>query len=234
MDRVRSLPLLLSVLLLAPSPTGAGEPSARSHPSDLQPGARALVGTRPAVTPSVSRPASRARSIPHVPDAPPAPTIPTPGATTGSAWGGYLGSVESQVRRSLSRIHVRWEGTMAPGAPHEHAPGRDRGASGSAPREPSAGLGVPRELSLGQAIPNPSSRSVTLWLDLPEPSWVRFSILDVAGRMIEESSERRPAGRSSLVWPARSSSSAAAPGIYFARVTVNGRILPTRRWVLIP
>jgi hypothetical protein len=93
---------------------------------------------------------------------------------------------------------------------------------------------VPRALALGPAIPNPSSRSVTLWLDLPEPSWVRFTILDVAGRMIEESSDRRPAGRSPLVWPARSSSSTVAPGIYFARVTVNGRILPTRRWVVIP
>jgi len=93
---------------------------------------------------------------------------------------------------------------------------------------------VPRELALGPAIPNPSSRVVTLRLDLPEPAFVRFCILDVAGRLIEESDERRPAGRSSLVWPARNSSGTAAPGIYFARVTVNGKVLPTRRWVVIP
>jgi hypothetical protein len=198
MARVRSLPLLLGVLLLAPSLAGASEP----------------LGSLPAPPPPRSGPA--------------------PAATNGGAWGGYIGSIESQVRRALARTHVRVERVTSPTAPQPHEPGGVGGTSGAAPREPSAGLGLPRELALGPAIPNPSARSVTLRLDLPEPAWVRFSILDVAGRLIEESSERRPAGRSSLVWPAREAAARVVPGIYFARVTVNGRVLPTRRWVVIP
>jgi hypothetical protein len=234
LDRVRSLPLLLSVLLLAPSMTGASEPAARPRPSDLRPGAKAPAPSQPSPGARPAAPTAGARSTPRVPDPPSAPPGNGPAAATRSAWGGYTGSLDAQIERALARTHVRWAGTTTPSAPQPPAPGRVGGASGAAPREPSAGLTVPRELALGPAIPNPSSRVVTLRLDLPEPAWVRFSILDVAGRLIEDSSERRPAGRGTLVWPARNSSVRAAPGIYFARVSVNGKILPTRRWVVIP
>jgi hypothetical protein len=156
-----------------------------------------------------------------------------PIAKPASGWGGYIGSIEARIQRSLSRARMRWEGSLPNGSTGPPSPGKTGAAPGAVPREPTSGA-LPLVLALGPAVPNPSSRGVTLRLDLPEPATVRFTVMDVAGRRIQESTEQRAAGRISLVWPQDPvSRAAAAPGIYFARVSVNGKVLPTRRWVVI-
>ena len=80
---------------------------------------------------------------------------------------------------------------------------------------------LPLQFSLSQARPNPSVGRVSLALELPARARVEMRVLDVAGREVWHDSERdMTAGRWSLEWPG---AAVARPGLYLARIMVDGR-----------
>jgi len=83
-------------------------------------------------------------------------------------------------------------------------------------------------------MPNPSDGSIRFRLDLPSPVFVRITVMDVAGRLIHEAAEHRPAGRHTLLWSSRNSAGTNRAGVYFLRVQVDGKVLATRRMVVVP
>jgi hypothetical protein len=75
---------------------------------------------------------------------------------------------------------------------------------------------------------------VAFRIDLPAGAAVRLSILDVAGRVVDEIRVAHDAGRYTLEWDGDSRPGLArASGIYFARLEVNGRAVGTRRLVVL-
>lgn len=93
---------------------------------------------------------------------------------------------------------------------------------------------IPTRLWFGPVSPNPSSGEVTFRFDLPATSEVHLAILDIAGRVVDEVRDHRPAGRHTLVWGGWGDLRRARhAGIYFARLEVNGRPLGTRRLVVL-
>jgi glucose/arabinose dehydrogenase len=96
------------------------------------------------------------------------------------------------------------------------------------------GPGVIPELSLSSPWPNPSTGAVSLALELPAPARIEWSIVDAAGRTVWRAPEREaPAGHVPLLWGGVSAAGfSARPGIYLARVSVDGRTT-SRRFALI-
>jgi hypothetical protein len=88
---------------------------------------------------------------------------------------------------------------------------------------------------LGPAAPNPSRGRFELALSLPAAADVRFDVVDVAGRRISGSSASHfAAGRSTLHWNGLDDAGRAVPaGVYFARVFIGGRPLPSRSMILV-
>jgi hypothetical protein len=88
---------------------------------------------------------------------------------------------------------------------------------------------------LGLAVPNPSRGEVELALSLPTAANVRFDVADVAGRRVAHVSESRlEAGQTTLRWRGFDDAGrAASAGMYFARVSVDGRLLTSRSIFLI-
>jgi len=85
-----------------------------------------------------------------------------------------------------------------------------------------AALAVPR---LALISPNPTRNGVVLALELPRPLSVRFAVYDLQGRVVWSApTMTRPAGHSELAWGGRDASGGrAAPGLYFARVEIDGQ-----------
>ncbi len=83
----------------------------------------------------------------------------------------------------------------------------------------------PLRFALSNARPNPSRGPVVLMLELPRPARVAFHVYDLLGREVwRDDRGELSAGRWSLEWPGTSTSGARArPGIYLARVNVDGR-----------
>jgi hypothetical protein len=93
-------------------------------------------------------------------------------------------------------------------------------------------LVAPPELSFGPAVPNPARGEVHFELALPHGAMVRLVLLDVSGRVVDEASGAMPAGRHTLRWEGNCLDGRAAhPGVYFARLFVDGRPLAPRRVV---
>jgi glucose/arabinose dehydrogenase len=84
--------------------------------------------------------------------------------------------------------------------------------------------GASSRLALSSPFPNPSAGTVDLALDLPAAARVEFAVHDLLGREVwREPAREAAAGRLWLEWNGRTSAGArAAPGVYHARVTVNG------------
>jgi hypothetical protein len=82
---------------------------------------------------------------------------------------------------------------------------------------------------LGAAAPNPSRGGVELAPSLPTASDVRFEVLDLAGRRVARVADSRMgAGFTALRWEGLADTGHAAPaGMYSARVSIDGRALPT-------
>ena len=94
--------------------------------------------------------------------------------------------------------------------------------------------GTPLRFALSGAYPNPAPGRVTLILELPAPARVAFDVLDIQGRVVWREGERtRGAGLWPLRWDGRDGSGLAAhPGLYLARLRVDGRVYVRRFAVL--
>ncbi|NOT33502.1 MAG: PKD domain-containing protein [Candidatus Eisenbacteria bacterium] len=92
----------------------------------------------------------------------------------------------------------------------------------------------PIAFGLGESRPNPSASSVAFSLDLPRAASVTFEVFDAQGRVAFRSLGRTLApGRHTLDWSGRvEGREPAAPGLYWARVTVDG-VRYARRFVIV-
>ena len=76
---------------------------------------------------------------------------------------------------------------------------------------------------LSRAMPNPTDGRVEFQLELAAEALVEYRVLDVTGREVFGSRERRPAGRSILCWYGDNRNGIRVrPGIYIADVRVDG------------
>ncbi len=81
--------------------------------------------------------------------------------------------------------------------------------------------GLPREFSLAPSRPNPFRSRTDIQFDLPEPTRVRLSVYDVAGRLVKRivDNEHRPAGTHTALWNGKDDSGrVVGAGIYFLRL----------------
>ena len=140
------------------------------------------------------------------------PIVPTPGAHTLRIVADTLGTVTEPVE-SNNAIMVPIE-VLAPGT---------LDAPSARPR-----------LALSMPYPNPTTRAVSLALELPLSSRVEFDVIDIQGRVVwSQIADSRVAGRWTLRWPGVSREGAVArPGVYLARVRAGG-LTWSRRIALI-
>ena len=90
------------------------------------------------------------------------------------------------------------------------------------PAESDAGLGGPADLSAPH--PNPSRRPIEFALTLVQESTVEWGVYDLQGRELWSETRRERAGEVRLAWSGRDAGGGlVSPGIYFARVHVDGR-----------
>jgi glucose/arabinose dehydrogenase len=85
---------------------------------------------------------------------------------------------------------------------------------------------LPRELAVSHAYPSPVRGTASLALALPRAAEVEFSVHDLQGRRIWGQALREyPPGEPVLTWEGRlDAGGEAPPGIYLARVKVEGRM----------
>ena len=92
----------------------------------------------------------------------------------------------------------------------------------------------PLVLAFSRAWPNPAAGAMQFGVDLPEDADVDLHVLDVQGRRVRVvERRRREAGSHALRWDARDDGGRRVrPGVYFARLVVDGRLVGNRRVVL--
>jgi glucose/arabinose dehydrogenase len=98
-----------------------------------------------------------------------------------------------------------------------------------------AGAGAPErlDLAISEGFPNPSAGVVALALALPGAARVEMAVHDLQGREVWRTAPRRyAAGRWTLEWPGTMAGRPARPGLYLARVTIDGRAF-TRRLAIV-
>ncbi len=88
---------------------------------------------------------------------------------------------------------------------------------------------------LASARPSPTRRATRLAYTLPSPGPVTMTVYDVGGRRVRTLARGlRSAGAGDVVWDLRDDSGARVRvGIYFVRLTSEGRLLGTRRVVVL-
>ena len=93
----------------------------------------------------------------------------------------------------------------------------------------------PSRLELGPAVPNPTTGGVRFSLALPARARVGLSVFDVSGRIIAVVvQEPLEAGTYFLSWAGVETGGArAGPGIYFARLDIDGRRGAIERSIVI-
>jgi hypothetical protein len=98
---------------------------------------------------------------------------------------------------------------------------------------------VPRDLPEAQrvsaATPNPTRSGACVRLELPTRTSIRASVFDMAGRLVRRVADGSfEAGVHTLTWDGTSNSAGrVAPGLYFCRITLDGREF-NRTIVMIP
>lgn len=235
--------LLLAAMLAVPAIAGTQRvpvsPSPTTRPTSAAPTLAAPMPASPKPaepTPvrSTPRPAMRTTVRVGPPSPIPEPTTDAPAAR--GAWGGYIGAIGPYVDRALARGAMPRRVTPVTPPPRPPREGADRGGAAPRPGADSltSALGLPKVVALGPATPNPSAGTVTFRLDLPATAVVRLTVMDVAGRLVFQSTEQHPAGRHTLTWTARRADQGGRMGVYFIRVQVDGRTISTRRTVVIP
>lgn len=86
------------------------------------------------------------------------------------------------------------------------------------------GSPVPR-LALGSPVPNPAHERTSIPFELPRPVRLSLQVFDVRGRRVAELVDGfQAAGRHSVVWSTRGR----AAGVYFVRMTADGRTFSRR------
>ncbi len=93
---------------------------------------------------------------------------------------------------------------------------------------------LPAEFALGAPAPNPAAGGVAFLVALPSESYVELTVLDLQGRVVRRlDAGRLPAGRQRVKWDGQTEAGVPATGgLYFARLTVSGRVIATRRVIL--
>ena len=96
-----------------------------------------------------------------------------------------------------------------------------------------AGAAAPAALEFGRPSPNPMRDRMTLVLALPRIADARVRIVDVAGRAVGEMhAGRLDAGTYRLEWDGTDGEGhASGPGVYFAALQVDGRLVRVQRFV---
>jgi len=106
------------------------------------------------------------------------------------------------------------------------APGTTTGASG---------MESPGSPMLRAPTPNPSAANASVAFYLPRPGKVLLGAYDVSGRLVQVLSSRTyPAGLHSAIWNGLTSTGQrAATGVYFFKLTVDGKSVGGRKMVLV-
>jgi hypothetical protein len=82
---------------------------------------------------------------------------------------------------------------------------------------------------MSAARPNPAPGPIAFRLDLPSAMTVRWGVFDLSGRRLWNEERACAAGSADLTWDGRKEDGTrAAPGLYFARVHADNRILMRR------
>jgi hypothetical protein len=87
---------------------------------------------------------------------------------------------------------------------------------------------------LGQNTPNPFNPSTTIPFELATEARVQLAVFDVAGRRVQTLVDTRLApGTHRVEWSGPAQAGAARSGVYFYRLRVDGRVVETRKMVLV-
>lgn len=100
---------------------------------------------------------------------------------------------------------------------------------------PPVAVGEVLRFRLSAGYPNPTRGAVGFALELPQARNVRFEVLDLQGRTVWSAAPRWcGAGRSALDWPGRTAQGRRAPpGLYLARIRIDGEPALVRRLVVL-
>lgn len=93
---------------------------------------------------------------------------------------------------------------------------------------------LPKTLAFGTPRPNPAQNAARFAIDLPRAAHIDLRVIDVQGRQVRvvESGERE-AGFHAVSWNGRDEAGALVlAGVYYARLTVDGVAIGTRRIVM--
>ncbi|MBN1883917.1 MAG: T9SS type A sorting domain-containing protein [Candidatus Krumholzibacteriota bacterium] len=94
---------------------------------------------------------------------------------------------------------------------------------------------IPTTLALGRPYPNPFNPSTVIEYELPKAAPVNISIYDTQGRLIKTLvNEHVSPGSYSVTWNGKNASNNfVTSGVYYCRITVDGRETITRKLVLL-
>lgn len=93
---------------------------------------------------------------------------------------------------------------------------------------------APARFEIGPPAPNPSRGVVSMQIALPEAAEVRMAIYDVAGRLVGAVTPGMLApGIYRIEWDGRAARALAGTGIFFARISLDGRSAGERKIVTV-
>jgi len=97
------------------------------------------------------------------------------------------------------------------------------------------GDGRKPRLEMGKPRPNPARGSVTVEFELPQAAEVELTVYDTGGRRIRVlASGRMTEGLHSVSWAGQTDAGGTArPGVYFYRLSVNGKVVGERRVTIL-
>jgi predicted GH43/DUF377 family glycosyl hydrolase len=94
---------------------------------------------------------------------------------------------------------------------------------------------IPSVVALRQNIPNPFNPTTTITFDLPYAAEVSVEIFDVTGQRVRQlHSGREEIGTHDVTWDGRADGGASlSSGVYFYRLSVDGRSVDTKKMILL-
>ena len=93
---------------------------------------------------------------------------------------------------------------------------------------------LPKSLGFGAPRPNPARDAARFAVDLPREARIDLRVIDVQGRQVRVvDTGSRPAGFHVVSWDGRDETGGfVGSGVYYARLTVEGVVIGTRRIVM--